>query len=833
MAIATTSMYLKVIDHGIACSEYPSDTSISYPFPLDPWQQHACEAINNGFNVFVSAKTGSGKTLPAEHQISKSIANGLRVFYTGPIKGLSNQKYNDLKEAFSHASVGIMTGDIKSEPNADIVVMTTEILRNLLLKQGTDTESFGLTASLSLDRLDAVILDECHYINDYDRGHVWEEIIVNLPKHIKIIMLSATMKDSIGFADWIAKTREHTTIHIATTHRVVPLTHYAAKVVDGHLEMTEICATNTEGKEVYNPVAYKKWSQDKYNDYKKEEEFRKTAATTKATNAAIKAAAAAAGEAPVHALPAAEGKFHLTSYNHQLNVAIEDLQSKDLLPALVFDFSRKNCEKRAAIVEANLLTPGESAEVTHIIASKLRERREALSTVPQYHVIVDLLKKGVAFHHSGLLPILKEIVEILFSKGLVKVLFCTETFAVGINMPTRTVIFTELRKYDSSSLRIVRPDEYIQMAGRAGRRGKDLRGTVIYLPSHKPVSPAEMQLILAGSLPTINSRLKFSYEFILKILHAGTDKYIDVVSKSLWYHQQTNAVQTYVSELAAATKAVQDLRTANNLTDEVITELEQRDALDTKMRAAINAARKEAQRELDRWNNKHMGRTWALAIEAWPKYKDLLLKEARALKVKTEASAHLEDLYSIIAPQIKFLQGLDYIEADGRTLTKKGTMATEINEGHPILLTELYMSGAFKGLTAPEIIAVMSAFNTEKSIDDDKLEPVNDKIQPVIERLSDIRDHLSHGDPNDWRITTEFVNITLDWLNGESAATICENYNIFEGNLTKLVMKLQNLYEELQIMATINNDVDLLNTIKDLNIVNGIAIPDSLYLYNY
>ncbi len=828
MATATTvsSSYLTVINPGTACADFPSELVATYPFTLDPFQQHAIMAIRRGHNVLVTAKTGSGKTLVGEAQIRESLGAGRRVFYTTPIKTLSNQKFYDLKKVFPEASVGIMTGDIKFMPDAQIVIMTTEILSNLLYKKGTDTESLGLTASISLDGLDAVIFDECHYINDPDRGNVWEETIINLPKDVKIIMLSATIDHSEQFAAWVGKVRQRPIVHIATTHRVVPLTHYCASVAqDGHLELTEICATGADGREVYDAAAYRRWSNKKHADYKKEQEFKDAAKATFAANKAAKAAALAAGEAALHALPAAEGKFHQTSYIHQLNVTVNSLQEKEMLPALFFVFNRANCEKFAAAIESNLLDSSDSAQVNHIIDYHLRNHKDTLQAVPQYWTITGLLKKGIAYHHSGLHPLLKEIVEILFGKGLIRVLFCTETFAVGINMPTRTVVFTELRKHDNSGLRVVRPDEYIQMAGRAGRRGKDVRGNVIYLPAHGPIHPQEMQTIMGGGLPGLYSRIKFSYEFILKALHVGDEKWRQVISDSYWYQQSLEELEQTKKEADAASDAVAAL----NLEEQVIKDLEDRTLLEMTVKSSVNAARKEAQRALDHWNNKHMGSKWNNAIALWPKYKKLKAEAERYMKLYERSVLECTDFDRLIEPQVKYLQSNGYLD-EAKSLTRKGTMATEINEGHPILMTELYMSGALSALEGPAIVAALAAFICERSIDYDTLEPVCEEIQPTIDALARIRDTMMCGESSNWRISTEHVPIAYDWLHGRPAAEICTEYNIFEGNLTKIVMKLKNLLEELQTIAEFNNDIALLAKIKDLDVVHGIAIPDSLYL---
>jgi len=200
--------YLKIADVKQGPAEMPQDPPIQYKFPLDPFQQHALKAICQEENVLVTAKTGSGKTLVGEVQIAYSLRKGMRVFYTTPIKSLSNQKFNDLKAQFGEQKVGIMTGDIKFSPDADIVIMTTEILRNLLFKQGSSTKDIGPTASLTLDGLDAVIFDECHYINDKDRGHIWEEIMILLPPEVKMIMLSATLDHPEYFAEWLGALKQ-------------------------------------------------------------------------------------------------------------------------------------------------------------------------------------------------------------------------------------------------------------------------------------------------------------------------------------------------------------------------------------------------------------------------------------------------------------------------------------------------------------------------------------------------------------------------------------------------------------------------------------------------
>lgn len=822
--------FLKVTPPNTPC-ELPADMAATYGYPLDPFQQHAIAAISRGENVLVTAKTGSGKTLVGEYQIAHSLRAGRRVFYTTPIKSLSNQKFHDLTKAFPQARVGIMTGDIKFMPDADIIIMTTEILRNLLYKRGTSTAHIGLTASLSLDRLDAVVFDECHYINNKERGKVWEETMILLPPEVKLVLLSATIDRPELFAGWLGRLRERPISLIATTHRVVPLTHYAARINGQELELTEIMATGKDGKEHFDQNAYRRFLDNKAADRRKEREFAAAAANRAEQLTSAKAAAAAANGSTVLAAPATVGKFHQTAFVHQLNTLIYSLKVRDLLPALVFAFSRADCERYAAAVEGSLIDSSDSAAVEHIFDFHLRDHKEVLQNVAQFWTIRGLLLRGLAFHHSGLLPILKEIVEILFSKGLVRILFCTETFAVGINMPTRTAVFVDLKKHDDAGLRLVHTDEYIQMAGRAGRRGKDVRGTVIYLPARDPLLPAEMLAVMSGGMPAIQSKMEFGYEFILKTFHASNDSWRRILNESYWYQQQIHTLNVLDQQLEKARAA------KTTLTDKICDELRVRDELEATLRASQNAARKEAQRALDQWKNRHVGPTWETAFKAWPQYKEQQATIARLQAQRDAQSAELTDPRTVLEAKLQYLQRIGFMGPD-ETLTPKGHAATEINEGHALLMPELYYSGALSALSGQEILSLLAAFLAERQKEECEA-PVecSAAVAAAYKALCTMRETLmaTEGDPtNDdyWYISSNMIDLIYQWIDGAPAKELCEAYGLYEGNLTKSVLKLSNLYEELTVLATLNSDVDLLEKLKPLAplIVRDIAIPDSLYL---
>jgi superfamily II RNA helicase len=819
----------------------PSDPAAQYPYPLDHFQIAAIAAIDRDENVLVTAKTGSGKTLVGEYQIAHSLRRGRRVFYTTPIKSLSNQKFHDLKVAFPEAKVGIMTGDIKFCPDADVIVMTTEILRNMLYKQGTATASLGLTASLSLDGLDAVVFDECHYINNKERGQVWEETMILLPQEVKLILLSATIARPDLFAKWVGAVRQRPISLIATTHRVVPLTHYAARFQDGELALTEIMATGASGSEVFDPNSYRKWTEAKRQDWLKEKDSKQAASGRKQEVAQAKAAAAASshGTEMVHGVPVTTDKFRIHSFVHQLNECVAALKRKDLLPALFFVFSRAKCEEYAAAIQDPLIDSSDAAAVKHIIDYHLRNHK-SLHETSQYWTIKSLLEKGIAFHHSGLLPVLKEIVEILFSKGLVKVLFATETFAVGINMPTRTVVFTDLKKYDTGGLRCLHTDEYIQMAGRAGRRGKDVRGHVLYLPAREPLSPQEMQSTLCSGMPQIQSKMTFSYEFILKTFHAGNDMWLRVIENCYWYEQQQHNIRVMQEEVVKGEQDLKKFMETTGLTPFMIADLAIKDDLEAACKGSVNAERKVHQRALDQWKNKHFGPVWAKADESWPKYKALCSTITLNQRLYEQQTAELTNPMTMLAPKLEYLRFTGFLEDDLKTLTPRGILATEVNEGHSLIMPTLVISGALKDLEPTELVALLAAFIAEK---DEEAQPnmPTSALKDAYYRLDHIMMSLlkcetpqvmPNQDPKYWSLDPLMVNVAYDWLNGRPTKEICESYELFEGNLTKIVLKLSNIVEELNSLATFTADVQLLEKIAAAQplLVRDIAVPDSLYL---
>ncbi len=816
------SSFLTIVDPLAPCKKELKNPAKTYSYPLDSFQEHALTAIEEGQNVLVTAKTGSGKTLVGEYLIHQTIRDGGRIFYTTPIKSLSNQKFHDLKKEFGVEMVGIMTGDIKFNPDARIIVMTTEILRNLLFKQGTTTESLGLTSALSLKGLTAVVFDEVHYINDKDRGKVWEETLILLPPQIQLVMLSATIDRADCFASWLGDLKQRPITLISTQYRVVPLTH---GVLIGQQFQTLM-----DAKDVYHDDTYRRWLDWRKQKVKEHEDFQRK----------VKEQRRAGFEGPV------DGKTRPASFVHQMNETIVALERQKLLPALCFVFSRLGCEKYADRVEATLLDSSDQAKVKHIWDFHLHAYKDVLEFVPQAHKLRALAERGIAYHHSGLLPVLKEIIEILFSKGLIKLLFATETFAVGLNMPTKTVLFFGLEKYseDIEGLRVLRTDEYIQMAGRAGRRGLDPVGTVIYLPERDPLEPGEMKAMMTGGRTPIQSKMMFDYEFILKTLQANSLTWLKLMEKSYWFIQRQEAIHAEDKKILT----LEEKRKALPISDAEVNEVAARELLEATLQKATNAKKRQATKDLDKWKDEHAGVRWETLWKLYPQAKKLEAEMQQAQNYKRE----LESYTASIQPLVLFLQATGYLkdtsekpeELTRDSLTEKGILATEINEGHPLLMTELYVQGFCADLSPEEIVCVLAGFLQEGG--DDEKQPtverlqVSSTIKETLYKISDVACSLAAQESKSgcerkfgyWDLNAFWIEPLWKWLDGADASALCAEFGLFEGNLQRTILKVVNLVEEWTVLATYKKDVKMLETMRGVEaaLKHGIATTDSLYL---
>jgi ATP-dependent RNA helicase HelY len=424
-----------------------------YPFPLDRFQLEALDALDAGHHVVVAAPTGSGKTVVAEYGIEATRRAGKRAFYTAPLKALSNQKFRDLRASYGAGNVGLLTGDNAIDGEAPIVVMTTEVLRNMIYGGSRAVEDLGL-----------VVLDEVHFLQDTYRGPVWEEVIVHLPRHVQLVCLSATVSNTAELAAWIQTVRGPTT-PVVELRRPVRL-HDRYLVGDRTNDRLHLLETFEGGRP--NPDA-----------------VRLDASAVRGRRR---------DERP------AKGSGRRVLYTPGRGETIDLLDQRGLLPAIVFIFSRNQCDEaaRSCLAAGFQLTNGdERARIREIVSARLDGMAEDDLAVLGHGQFVAQLEAGIAAHHAGMVPAFKEVVEACFVEGLVKAVFATETLAVGINMPARTVVIEKLTKFTGDHHEMLTPGEYTQLTGRAGRRGIDDEGHAVVLWS--PFVPFEQVAELASS----------------------------------------------------------------------------------------------------------------------------------------------------------------------------------------------------------------------------------------------------------------------------------------------------------------------------------------------
>ncbi|RWS13913.1 helicase SKI2W-like isoform X2 [Dinothrombium tinctorium] len=476
--------------------------AFTYPFELDTFQKQAILSLERHENVFVAAHTSAGKTVVAEYAIAMCIRrNKTRVVYTSPIKALSNQKFRDFRQTFGNSSVGLLTGDVQINIDAPCLIMTTEILLKMLYN-----------GSELIRDLDWVIFDEVHYVNDKERGHVWEEVFIMLPDHIGLVMLSATISNVVDFADWLGRARKSKIFVIYTTKRPVPLEHFLYTGWNKQTMDQSFLFIDAQGK-FLNQCYYKAVEAKKAQETKQDKKY---------------------GPKPRN--------VELTTYK----TLIKFLENNSKLPVIVFTFSRKKCDNNARLLSTymDLTNETEKGKIHCSIKRSLMKLKSSDKKIPQVREITTLLKKGFGIHHSGILPLLKEITEILFAEGLVKVLFATETFAMGINMPARTVCFDSVMKHDGDKPRNLLSSEYIQMAGRAGRRGKDKTGTVLILCKNHVLEMSELANMTFGKATPLESKFRLTYSMILNLLRSRESLRIEsVLEKSFIEHGNQKELQ--------------------------------------------------------------------------------------------------------------------------------------------------------------------------------------------------------------------------------------------------------------------------------------------------
>ena len=670
---------------------------------LDTFQEQAIEGIDQEHSVLVAAPTGAGKTIIAEYAIEKCIQNSKRVIYTAPIKALSNQKYRDLITQYEN-QVGIVTGDVVLNQYAQILIMTTEVFRNTIFDNINRLDDVGY-----------VIFDEIHYINDIERGTVWEESIIFAPQHIKFICLSATIPNITQFADWMRDVRDIPIKIIEEHQRPVPLKHFLYLKDYG----VGTCSDLQNVQENYadpRDFARKEFSSLVAKDFP---------------------------------------NIHRTEL-------ISHIQRERQLPCLYFCFSRKLCKKNAEYyAKSESLLPKEQQRQILDHFDALCKRFAILDdrNVKQFRF---LISRGIAYHHAGMLPTLKEVVERLFTLGLIQLLFTTETFAVGINMPACSVVFDSLEKYDGVSSRYLKAREYHQMSGRAGRRGIDEIGFVYAKVNPKFADANQVRLTTSDRIEPLESQFNLSYSSLLNLCNEYGDLIYDVCTQSLSNFQNVTRIHSIDFKQKQAASKLRDLPEPTCIHQEI-----DPNAQIASYNQLLEWITEEERRLKSERRNLHKQKRGQKNKKNWRSQFNSINREKQRVQQKKQGNLcdscnqlnSCNQLYHCIQKQhdllqhlkkernyveyyqqrqiefrLEILQKLDYV--DNFKLLPRGEIASQIY-GYETQTTELLFNGILDSLNENEINVLMMAIVCE---------PRKDSFRHVKLHQKTLRNMLKNAD---------------------------------------------------------------------------------------
>jgi ATP-dependent RNA helicase DOB1 len=746
-------------------------------FELDDFQKFACSTIDKKENVFVTSHTGAGKTLCAEYAIKKALEEKVKVVYVSPIKALSNQKYHDFKEKYPN--IGILTGDIKINPNAELIIITAEILRNALFtneKNNNQNNNDLIDYHFNPELVKYVILDEIHYINDLERGKVWEEIIMMLPKTTTLVMLSATVDSPEKLASWIANYQQKKTILTGTKQRPVPLKYFIF---------------HQNGLVPFYSTDKHNWSFDKWKDSEK-----------------------------------------LFDYNilHWINLSLEYLSNHNLLPCIYFILSKKDIDFFIPKIVGNFNTVEETKQVNKIWDDFMLKYRHQLGILDEFYQIKNLVERGIAYHHSGMVPQIKEIIEILYSKKLVKVLLATETFAVGINMPTKTTLFMKFGKYDNSGFRNLYYQEFNQMAGRAGRRGIDKFGNVILLPKFL-LPEKELKEIIIGKPITLKSRLDLDYSYVLR-----------------YFNNSLNSEMSFLDYLVKQTEnsyfQLENLNTIKTINME-IEELEKE-----KLNLTIDDVKLSQYQKLEEnLNDESLSQNKRKKLENELINMEKTLPDIKkSLKIKNKISSLKSNLDNN-SLMIQFNKIMEFLHEENfmenNLLKKMGVMASQINQINPLVLSYLINEKILDNISFSELVAFLSLFiegNNEITWEDIS-EELDEKQNLLIEDLMETLDYYEEKDiklnnelpfpfKSNYQIYFENYLGCYMWAEGKKWQEIKSYYPSYEGNFIKTILRIHQILRELVKVYQIMENNTMINVIEENQdkLIREMVILDSLYL---
>lgn len=742
-----------------------------FPFELDDFQKQACDYISDGKSVVVCAPTGAGKTVIAQHAIHCALDSGKRVFYTTPLKALSNQKFSDFSEQYGADKVGLLTGDSSFNRNAQIVVMTTEVFRNMLY--GTN---FG-SISDNMKDVRYVILDEVHYMNDEQRGTVWEESIIYCPTNVQIIALSATVANADKLTEWINTVHSRTEL-VNTDFRPVPLRFY---YFDSS-QPNNILPLLTPSGALNNKIKPEK------------KQFKRGKAVQK---------------------------------KNTVKDVIRILHEKDMLPAIYFTFSRKKCdEQMERCAELSLVTPSEQMQIKEIVDNYVAENPYLYKNKH-----IEYLLQGVASHHAGLLPGWKVLVEKLFQKGLIKVVFATETLAAGINMPARSTVISSISKRTDSGHRTLTPSEFLQMSGRAGRRGMDEIGyvTIIGTPFQTPEEVAE--LVLSDANP-LESKFSPSYSMVLNLLQRfSLDEAKELVLKSFGYFSSNSRIEPLLKLMEINQKQIDecngftcfcrrtnsDLVEYNKVRDIYV---QQRKVFKTIQKQEKKKNRplseealafgKQTKAMLEKMHSfecdtcklfkKHMK-----TIELLQRYES----KQKALSVEIEKQKDI--FWNRFLAHRAVLTDYGYLKDDYPN--EQGVIISQLRSENELFLALVIFSDALSGLTPAELASVVCALTTEDMRADlfSQL-PLSPNVRKRLNKIKDIKRALDKKQKNydveDPMYINAFYSPLIEmWVNGSEWESIIDEVDMGEGDIVRTFKRVVDVLRQFCTISGIPEDL--------------------------
>ena len=735
-----------------------------FPFELDDFQKEACNVIDEGNSVVVCAPTGAGKTVIAQHAIHRALEQGCRIFYTTPLKALSNQKFYDFSQKYGTDKVGLLTGDTSINRNAQIVIMTTEVFRNMLY--GTN---FGAVAD-NLKDVRYVVLDEVHYMNDEQRGTVWEESIIYCPTNIQIIALSATVANCDELTNWI-NTVHSKTVLVNTDFRPVPLRFYYFDSSQPFKLLPLLTPTGQLNKKIKPEKP--QWAKGK--DKRKK------------------------------------------SYVKQI---ISNLAENDMLPAIYFTFSRKKCDEQMEKCSGlGLNTKAEQEKIKSFIEEYIAENPHLYGNKH-----IEYLIQGVASHHAGLLPAWKNLVEKLFQQGLIKVVFATETLAAGINMPARSTVISATSKRTDSGHRMLTANEFLQMSGRAGRRGMDEVGyvTIVGTPFQSPTEVAE--LVLSGSNP-LESRFSPGYSMVLNLLQRfNLEESKELILKSFGYYSSDfrikpilNLLDEYNSELEA-----RQFVCPSKLSDEKLREYDKIRYLYVQNRKTYKKILRQEKAkhrplspeviEFGERNKAELAKMQSFACDCCKHYKkhfkNLEVIErilARKRKVEKEIEVQKDIYWNKFLAHRQVLIDYGYLENDYPTA--KGKTTSQIRSENELYLAEIIFSGVLENLTPAELAGVICAITTEDLHMDIPYIPFSEPVRKTLNHIRNIKKKLykiqtNYNIDSPLYINPYFSSLIELWVQGAEWETVSESVQIGEGDI---VRAFKRVVDVLRQFTTIDN----------------------------